>query len=279
MLKHLIVLAAVAAATAPACALGTGGLAFTSFNADEDGFSVVTFVDIAAGTKVFFTDNEFVGGAFNTGESYASWTSGAAQVGAGTVIRFSQVDVATLSASVGTLAREPVSGSTNWGLSTAADSVYAYLRNSATAPTTFLAAITNSSFNTTDGALAGTGLVEGATAMRLRTTGSPDYGVYSGVRSGLGSFAGYKPLDANVANWTVDTTDGNYTTAVPDTTAFSITAVPEPGSYALMLAGLAGALPMLPAAAPEACCSCAWPAGLEDVHPVPPASRPARCKP
>ena len=89
-------LAAAAAATAPAHALGTSDLAFTSFNADEDGFSVVTYVDIAAGTKVFFTDNEFVGGAFNTGESYSNWTSGAAQVGTGTVIRFSQVDVATL---------------------------------------------------------------------------------------------------------------------------------------------------------------------------------------
>ena len=240
MLKHLFVLAAVAAAAAPACALGTGDLAFTSVNADEDGFSVVTFVDIAAGTKVFFTDNEFVGGAFNMSESYSSWTSGAAQVAAGTVIRFSQVDVATLSASVGALARETVSGSTNWGLSTAADTVYAYLGSTATAPTTFLAAITNSSFNTTDGALAGTGLVEGTTAMRLRTTGSPDYGVYNGVRSGLARFAGYQPRVANVANWTVDTTDGNYTTTVPDTSAFCITAVPEPESYALILAGLAG---------------------------------------
>ena len=161
MLKHLLVLSAVAAATAPACALGTGDLAFTAFNADEDGISMVTFVNIAAGTNVVFTDNAFVGGAFNTGERYDDWTSGAAQVGAGT-------------------------------------------------------------------------------AMRLRTTCSPDDGVYSGVRSGLDSFAGYKPLVANVTNWTVDTTDGIYKTTVPDTTAFSITAVPEPESYALMLAGLAG---------------------------------------
>lgn len=42
MLKHLFVLAAVAAATAPACALGTGDLAFTAFNADEDVISMVT---------------------------------------------------------------------------------------------------------------------------------------------------------------------------------------------------------------------------------------------
>ena len=101
-----------------------------------------------------------------------------------------------------------------------------------------LTAITSSSFNTTDGALSGTGLVEGTTAMHLRTTGSPDCGVYNGMRSGLASFAGYQPLVATVANWTVDTTNGTYTTTVPDTTAFSITAVPEPEPYALMLAGL-----------------------------------------
>ena len=96
--KHLFMLAAVAAATAHAGALGTRDLAFTSLNPDEDGFSKVAFVDIAAGTKVHFTDNEFVAHTFNTGESYARWTSGGAQVGAGTVIRFSQVNVATVSA-------------------------------------------------------------------------------------------------------------------------------------------------------------------------------------
>jgi len=42
----------------------------------------------------------------------------------------------------------------------------------------------------------------------------------------------------NAANWTVDTTDGSYATSVPNTTAFTITAVPEPESYALFLAGL-----------------------------------------
>jgi hypothetical protein len=63
--------------------------------------------------------------------------------------------------------------------------------------------------------------------------------VYSGARSGLASFAAYKPLVANVANWTVDTTNGAYATTVPDVTAFTVTSVPEPETYALMLSGLA----------------------------------------
>lgn len=247
MIKHRMLALAAAAAVLPAHALTAGDLAFTSFNADEDGFSLVTFVTLAANTQVYFSDNEWngsaigAGGAFNTGESYSRWTSGAAAVAAGSVIRFSRTDSASLlAASVGTLARETVSGSANWGLANSAETVYAYQGSSATAPTGFLAAITNSSFSLADGTLTGTGLAAGTTALRLRTSGSPDYGVYNGARSGLASFAAYRPLVANSANWTVDTTDGNYATTVPNTTAFTVTAVPEPERYALMLAGLAG---------------------------------------
>ena len=42
----------------------------------------------------------------------------------------------------------------------------------------------------------------------------------------------------NLGNWTVDTSNGSYATTVPNTTAFTITPVPEPETYALMLAGL-----------------------------------------
>jgi hypothetical protein len=242
MLKKFFALAAMSTAVlSPAHALTTGDMAFNSFNADEDGFSLVTFVDIAAATKVYFSDNEFISGAFNTGESYLSWTSGGSAISAGTVIRFSKTDQTTLAASVGTLMRETVAGSNNWGLANSNETLYVYLGTSANAPTTFLTAITNGSF-TADGPLSGTGLVEADTAIRLNalaTTTTPDYGVYNGARSGLASFAAYKPLVANVANWTVDATNGTYTSTVPNVTAFTITAVPEPESYALMLAGLA----------------------------------------
>jgi hypothetical protein len=237
MFKKLALSLAVAAAL-PASALTTGDLAFTAFNADEDGFAMVALADVAIGTKVYFTDNEWSGSAFNSGESYSSWTTGAAVINAGTVIRFSKTDdVAQLAASVGTLARETVSGSSNWGFSQTADTVYAYLGSSATAPTTFLAAISSGSFGTAaDGTLANTGLAIGAGAVQL--SASSDYAEYSGARTGEASFAGYKALVSNVANWT-DGGNGSYATAVPNTTAFSITAVPEPESYALMLAGLA----------------------------------------
>ena len=42
----------------------------------------------------------------------------------------------------------------------------------------------------------------------------------------------------NPGNWMIDTTNGAYTTTIPDTTAFTVTAVPEPESIALVLPGL-----------------------------------------
>jgi hypothetical protein len=221
-------------------ALGTGDLVFTAFNADEDGWAMVAFADIAAGTTVYFGDNEWNGSAFNTGESYHRWVSGSSTIAAGTVIRFTKTDTTGLGASLGTLSREPVSGSSNYGTANSGDVIYAYLGSSATAPTTFLSAITNGSF-TADGSIAGTGLTEGLNAIRLNTNApgaTPDFGQYNGPRSGQADFAAYKALVGNVANWTVDTSNGNYAATVPDATAFTVTAVPEPQTYALMLSGL-----------------------------------------
>lgn len=71
MFKQFALTLAVAAAL-PASALTTGDLAFTAFNADEDGFAMVALADVAANTKLYFSDNEWTGAAFNTGESFSS---------------------------------------------------------------------------------------------------------------------------------------------------------------------------------------------------------------
>ena len=240
MLQKSAIALLLAAASVNAQALTTGDIAFTAFNADEDGLSFVAFTDIAANTSIYFTDNEWTGAAFNTGESYNLWNSGAATIVAGTVVRFANYDKATLAASVGNLSRVTVSGSANWGIANSNETVYAYLGSGATAPTTFLAAITNGTF-TADGSLAGTGLTEGVDAIRLNTnapSATPDYGEYTGPRSGLASFAAYKPLVADATKWNVDTINGNYAATVPDTSAFTVAAVPEPDGYAMFLAGL-----------------------------------------
>ncbi|WP_179074970.1 SdiA-regulated domain-containing protein [Nostoc sp. C057] len=204
-------------------ALTQGDIAFISFNADEDGWSIVTFVDIDPNTTIYFTDNEATSTtAFNTGESYFQWISGSSTINAGTVIRFTGVDVATLAASVGTLSRATVSGSSNYGISTSGDVIYAFLGSSAAAPTTILTAVSSGDVVTSGDPIANAGLTVGVNAIVLRT--SADYGEYSGSRTGQSSFANYKSSVFNVNNWTVDQTDGNYTTTAPNTTNFTIAA-------------------------------------------------------
>lgn len=79
MTKTLLALAAAALTLPAQAALTTSGsLMFTSFNADEDGFAMVALDSIDPNTKVYFSDNEWSGSSFNTGESYSSWTSGSA---------------------------------------------------------------------------------------------------------------------------------------------------------------------------------------------------------
>ena len=203
-------------------ALNSGDIAFVSFNADEDGWSIVTFVDIDPNTTVYFTDNEAISPtAFNTGESYFQWTSGSSLISAGTVIRFSAVDNATsLAASVGTLSRSTVSGSANYGLSASGDVIYAFLGSSASAPTKILTAVSTGDTVTPGDPITNAGLTVGVNAILLRT--SADYGEYAGARAGQSSIANYKSLVFNAANWTVDQTDGIYTTTVPNTTNFAI---------------------------------------------------------
>lgn len=235
LLAASFVLAGIGQANA---ALTTAGdIAFTAFNADEDGWALATFVDIAANTVVFFTDNEWDGSAFNTGEGYHRWVSGASQINAGAVIRFSKIDSATLlAASAGTLTRESVASSTNYGMSQTADTLYAFLGASATSPGTFLAAISSGDFGTAaDGKLDNTGLAVGVSAIEL-FNGS-DYAEYNGVRSGQASFGAYMPLVANIANWN-DLHDGSFAANVPNTTAFTVTPVPLPAALPLLLSGL-----------------------------------------
>jgi hypothetical protein len=252
MRKFLVAGVILMAASQANAALIAGDIAFTSFNADEDGFSLVAFVDIGINTTVFFTDNEWngsaigAGGAFPLpGENYLQWNTGASVISAGSVVRFSQVDKTTLSASLGSFNRVTVAGNTNYGIANSNETIYAYLGTSATAPSTFLAAITNGNF-ATDGSIANTGLVQGTSAMDLNGAASytPDYAEYTGPRSGFASFTDYKALVANTANWNVDTTNGTYTNTIPNTTAFTTVApVPVPAAAWLLgsaLLGMAG---------------------------------------
>jgi hypothetical protein len=155
------------------------------------------------------------------------------------VVRFSAIDnVNNLAVSNGALARQTVPQSANYGISATDDTIYAYLGTSATSPSTFLAAISSGIFGTTaSGSLTNTGLAVGAGAMQLPA--SSDYAEYVGARGNQVGFAAYKPQVNDVSNWNVQG-DISAAALVPNTTAFTVTPVPEPGIYAMLLAGLAG---------------------------------------
>jgi hypothetical protein len=218
--------------SAHAQTVAAGDIAFTSFNADEKGWTLVTFADIASNTTIYFTDNEWSGSALNGGEGFQVWNSGSSIIAAGTVIRFSSVNTIARSASIGIFSA--AGGSLD--LSATADTLYAYQGTAANAPTSFLSAMSSGTFgNAADGYLTGTGLSIGMGAVQLQS--STDYAEYTGARSGLTSFAAYKSAVGNAANWTMGG-NGSFAATVPNTTNFSVTAVPEPETYALLLAGL-----------------------------------------
>lgn len=176
--------------------ISTGDMAFIAFNADgDDDFAMVTFVDIPANTTVYFTDSEWNGTSFGTDENDFSWNTGASVISAGTVITFGTIS-ATASVSVGTITGKP------GGISSSAEAIFAFLGTAPRTPTTFIAAVANSS--SAFGNLAGTGLTEGSTAITY-TVGT-DVAQYKGVRTGLDA-NGYLAALNDMSNY--DLQDGS----------------------------------------------------------------------
>ena len=200
--------------------LTKGDIGFVSFNADEDGWSIVPFVDIDPNTTIFFSDGAATSAtAIGSGESSFQWSTGANTITAGTVVRFSAVDSASRAASVGTFTTV---NSANLGLSATAETIYAFLGTSDTAPTTILTAVSSEADNTS---LTNVGLTAGTDALKL--TSSTDFAGYTGSRTGASNFAAYKSSVFNPANWAIDV-GGNGTSVIPDTTKFAIANSPAP---------------------------------------------------
>jgi hypothetical protein len=221
--------------TSTLAALAPGDIAFTAFNADEDGFAVAVLKPIAAHTTVYFSDNEWIGGppgvgAFTTGENTYAWASGPHTLAAGTVVRFSTIDQATRTVSHGTFA---LAQSGTPGLSASGDSLFAYLGDNPAAPTRFLAAISSENF--AGSSLSDAGLALGSSAIAVGA--GADFAEYVGARSGASAFSAYAATINDASLWTSRAT-GDFATTVPNLTNFEIAPVPEPETYALMLMGM-----------------------------------------
>ena len=227
-----ICVAAAAAAVSPAAlATEAGALAFTSFNADEDGWSVVALTDLQPGLSVYFSERTWdaAAGAFVGSEASYQWQLDAGAVEAGSVVRFASVNNAARSASVGSLTASGVAN-----LSATGETLFAYLGAAPDSPDSFIAALSTEDF--AGDQLDGTGLGLGVSALSLAS--GADYAEYVGPRSGLTAFADYVGLINDAANWTVETS-GDMSGRLPSLAAFDVTApVPEPSTYAMLLAGL-----------------------------------------
>jgi len=238
-----LLLTLAASSTLMAQTLKPGDLAFTTFNADQDGWALVALVDLAPGTQVFFTDNAWTSaGGFDSGGGFERWVSGSSTVTAGTVVQFNYTDDAwKLQASRGTLTREAVAGSSNLNLSQTAGSLYAYQGSNAVTPSVFITALSNGDFSAAAGTLAGTGLVVGGNALQLAA--GADFAEFSASRSAALSVDQYRSLLNSPSVW-ASSDGGQYAQQLSNATPLASLAVPEPQGLLLLLAGslaLAGA--------------------------------------
>ncbi|MCB0211872.1 MAG: lamin tail domain-containing protein, partial [Anaerolineae bacterium] len=232
MVLGLVVMgtALLASAPQPTYAQGSlspGDIAFVGYNADaNDDFAIVALTDLdGSGTPIdiIFSDNEWDGSSFNTGEGTLTWTIDSL-IAAGTVISFNNISSSgTATVSVGSL-----SGSMALG---ASDEAIFAITGSTASPTAFLAAITNDDFAAAGASLTNTGLTVGTTAIELDgVDADADIAIYNGLRSGEASFAAYLVLINNPTNWLTQDGSGDQSndSTVPDlpfdTTAFTIAA-------------------------------------------------------
>jgi len=259
-MKRFLTLSALAAAAfaAQATALTNGDFAFTGVNGNTTvgGWSFVSFVDIAAGTTIYFTDTNVrqspdSSGVFNAAETFWSWTA-SANVAAGTSVALRGTGVngqyAAKSGAAGGTANGTVAnlngGASN--ISSGGDILYAfqaasYATNYQPATITFLGAISNrGTYSSSDNPTAATGL--SGIQLREYKVGSDAtrYTQFTAqtttIDAPYASLAQLKTALADSANWTTITAS-NTTPIVSDVLAVAAP-VPEPESYALMLLGL-----------------------------------------
>ncbi|TDP72490.1 PEP-CTERM sorting domain-containing protein [Roseateles toxinivorans] len=240
LIKKLALVAVAAAATLPAqAALTAGDIAVVAYNTDTaDNFAWVALVDIAANTTINFTDSSWQGSAFRVTEHLdaagggpLSWKSASA-LAAGSVVRFTG------------------NGSVSWSTGTATGTVL-NLANGGDQIFGFTGAIAAPNFLTGTQFAHANGIIASPTVSNSTNTtnvptglslnagtmvnlGNFDNGYYKGATTG--TKAELLSKIGNVANWT-RTDSGDYATSVW-ASSFTVTAVPEPESYALMLAGL-----------------------------------------
>jgi len=194
-MKHILRLLLLFFSCASSAQLNTGDMAFTAFHAnDDDDFAMVTFVNIPANSIIYFSDKEWTGTAFNSGEANYEWQTGTDIITAGSIITFYDIG-ATPNVSHGTIVGSP------GGISASSEAIFVYQGTDIDTPTTFITAVANSSSAYDDGTgtgLTGTGLTEGSTAITY--SNGTSLAVYNGPRTGY-TANGYNVTLNNMNNY------------------------------------------------------------------------------
>ncbi|APY07950.1 hypothetical protein BWZ20_06370 [Winogradskyella sp. J14-2] len=182
--------------------LSQGDLAIIGVSVDNEEILVVALEDIPAGESVFFTDDEWSGNAFNTGEGFYEWLT--PSITAGTVITITTTGT-TAGGSVNLQAG-------SFALSNSGDGVFLYQTSTNTYNTGTYTLLGFAGEDGGDaGTLTGSGLTLGTTAIYY----GGDNGIYTGTRTGQDK-ATYLSLIYDSGNWA---TSGSAQTF--DTTAFT----------------------------------------------------------
>ncbi|MFG6467126.1 PEP-CTERM sorting domain-containing protein [Roseateles sp. BYS87W] len=247
MNKTLLTLALAAATALPAqAALTAGDIAIIGRinNGTPDSFAFVALSNIAAGEVIYFTDNGWTGtgfrGASNTdgdgNESLLMWTA-AARITAGTVIASTgNGNGFTKSGAI------PGANSGSFGtldLSQSGDQIYAFQSSTTTNPlvntskqTHLYAFDDTNGFETSTSSTTGaapSSLTQGLSAISLKLSPNSIRVKTSVLQGAAQTKDQWLATFANAANWEAG--------ALP-TGSITISAVPEPQTYALMLSGL-----------------------------------------
>ena len=189
--------------------LSAGDIAIIGVSVDDEEVLLVALSDIPSGEAVFFTDDEWGGSAFNSGEGFYEWTT--PSISAGTVLTLTKTST-TVGGTITQKAGSMTLGNSGDGF--------------------FLYQTTTNVFNTGNytilgfagedagdaGTLTGTGLVIGSNAVYF----GGDNGIYSNTRT-ANSKSGHLENIYDNSKWTTSGTSQTF-----DTSNFSIVVSSNP---------------------------------------------------
>lgn len=237
-MKKTFLALSLVAASAQAFALSAGDIAIIAVNSDgNDNFAWVALTDIAANTAINFTDSSWQGTSFRTTEHLDAAGGGPLtwshtnSLAAGSVVSYSGKvsNIWSVGVATGSFLNLSNDGDQIFAFQgTVSSPDFIYGLQFAHATGIINAPAVSSSTNTTN--VPGGLSVTGASMVNI---GNFDNGYYSGPKTG--SKEELLSAMADTSNWTRNNSElpaGNWATG------FTVTAVPEPSTYAMLLAGL-----------------------------------------